>query len=78
MVIDSDRRVLVAVEFEDQYQAGLDDRMKKMINSGATVVFVSHSIEQVKQICKKALWLEHGNVKMLGDAETVCNRYMEM
>ena len=31
VVIDSDRRVLVAVEFEDQYQAGLDDRMKQMI-----------------------------------------------
>ena len=51
-------------------------RMKKMIESGATVVFVSHSIQQVKQICKKALWLEHGSVKMLGDAESVCNCYM--
>lgn len=61
-----------------KFQEKSFDRMKKMINSGATVVFVSHSIEQVKQICKKALWLEHGNVKMLGDAETVCNRYMEM
>lgn len=60
-----------------KFQEKSFDRMKKMIDSGATVVFVSHSIEQVKQICKKALWLEHGNVKMLGDAETVCNRYME-
>lgn len=60
-----------------KFQEKSFDRMKKMIGSGATVVFVSHSIEQVKQICKKALWLEHGNVKMLGDAETVCNRYME-
>lgn len=51
-------------------------RMKKMIESGATVVFVSHSIQQVKQICKKALWLEHGSVKMLGDAESVCSCYM--
>lgn len=51
-------------------------RMKKMIDSGATVVFVSHSIEQVKEICKKALWLEHGNVKMFGDAQTVCDCYM--
>lgn len=31
VILDNDRRVLVAVEFEDQYQAGLDDRMKKMI-----------------------------------------------
>ena len=60
-----------------KFQEKSFDRMKKMIGSGATVVFVSHSIEQVKQICKKALWLEHGNVRMLGDAETVCARYME-
>lgn len=60
-----------------KFQEKSFDRMKKMIDSGATVVFVSHSIEQVKQICKKALWLENGNAKMFGDAETVCNRYME-
>ena len=51
-------------------------RMQEMIRSGATVVFVSHSIEQVQKICKKALWLEHGHVKMLGDAGTVCGEYM--
>lgn len=51
-------------------------RMQDMIASGATVVFVSHSIEQVRKICKKALWLEHGRMRMLGDAETVCEEYM--
>ncbi len=51
-------------------------RMQEMIRSGATVVFVSHSIEQVQKICKKTLWLEHGHVKMLGDADTVCEEYM--
>ena len=52
-------------------------RMQEMINSGATVVFVSHSIEQVKDICKKALWLEHGNVVKFGPAEEVCAEYMK-
>ena len=51
-------------------------RMQEMINSGATVVFVSHSIEQVKQICKKALWLDHGNVVKFGPSEEVCQEYM--
>ena len=60
-----------------KFQEKSFERMKKMISSGATVVFVSHSIEQVKQICKKALWLEHGEAKMLGDAETVCGYYMQ-
>lgn len=51
-------------------------RMQDMIASGATVVFVSHSIEQVQKICKKALWLEHGHMRMLGDADAVCGEYM--
>ena len=50
--------------------------MQEMIASGATVVFVSHSIEQVQKICKKALWLEHGHMRMLGDADAVCGEYM--
>ena len=51
-------------------------RMQEMIASGATVVFVSHSIEQVQKICKKALWLEHGRMRMLGDADAVYGEYM--
>ena len=59
-----------------KFQEKSFDRMKQMIDSGATVVFVSHSIEQVQKICKKALWLEHGHVRMLGDAQEVCAEYM--
>ena len=53
-------------------------RMQEMIASGATVVFVSHSIEQVQKICKKALWLEHGLMRMLGDALEVCAAYRQL
>ena len=59
-----------------KFQQKSFQRMQEMINSGATVVFVSHSVEQVKQICKKALWLEHGNVVKFGSAEEVCSEYM--
>ena len=51
-------------------------RMQEMMKSGATVVFVSHSIEQVKQICNKALWLDHGDVRMFGNSKDVCDIYM--
>jgi ABC-2 type transport system ATP-binding protein len=50
-------------------------RIQEIINNGATVLFVSHSTEQVKKLCNKALWLEKGTVKMFGDADTVCNAY---
>ena len=59
-----------------KFQEKSFSRMKKMIDSGAKLVFLSHYIEQVKKKKKKALWLEHGNVKMLGDAQTVCDCYM--
>ena len=59
-----------------KFQQKSFQRMQEMIDSGATVVFVSHSVEQVKKICKKALWLEHGNVVKFGSAEEVCAEYM--
>ena len=59
-----------------KFQQKSFQRMQEMINSGATVVFVSHSVEQVKQICKKALWLDHGNVVKFGDAQEICAEYM--
>lgn len=59
-----------------KFQEKSFQRMQEMIHSGATVVFVSHSIEQVKQICTKALWLEHGEMRDFGDVETVCDAYV--
>ena len=59
-----------------KFQQKSFSRMQEMINSGATVIFVSHSIEQVKQICKKAVWLDHGNVVKFGPSEEVCAEYM--
>ena len=40
-----------------------------------TVLFVSHSIEQVKSICKHAIWLEKGHIKMMGTAEEIGRQY---
>ncbi len=53
-------------------------RMEEILHSGATVLFVSHSVEQVRKICKKALWLSNGEMKMFGDAEMVCSQYEMM
>jgi ABC-type polysaccharide/polyol phosphate transport system ATPase subunit len=50
-------------------------RMSKFRDSGATVLMVSHSISQVKEICQRAIWLDHGEIKKQGDAEEVCKSY---
>jgi ABC-2 type transport system ATP-binding protein len=50
-------------------------RMKTILDSGTTLLFVSHSIEQVKKMCNKALWMENGQMKMFGDTNIVCDAY---
>lgn len=49
--------------------------MKKMLDAGTTILFVSHSTPQVKKICQKAVWLDKGVVKMMGTSDEVCKAY---
>lgn len=60
-----------------QFQEKCHRRMERIISSGATVLFVSHSIEQVKQICSRAIWLKNGRVVMDGEVNQVCDEYMK-
>jgi len=48
-------------------------RMMEMMGGGTTVLFVSHSLPQIRQMCNKVIWLENGLVKMAGPAEEVCD-----
>ena len=50
-------------------------RTKEIIGAGTTALFVSHSIEQVRKMCNKVLWLDHGQTVMFGNAEEVCSAY---
>lgn len=52
-------------------------RMMELMNGGATVLFVSHDIDQIKEMCDKVIWLDHGKVVMFGDTEKVCKAYIE-
>ena len=51
------------------------DRIMRLKEKGATILFCSHSIYQVEALCTRALWLEKGVVRMLGDPSTVAARY---
>lgn len=51
------------------------ERMKSLLNEDVTVLFVSHSIGQVKSLCDNAIWLEHGKLIMQGPVDEVCDTY---
>ncbi len=52
-------------------------RIEQIRARGATILFVSHSLEQVKRFCQTALWLEGGKVKLHGEASFVADRFRD-
>ena len=58
------------------FQQKCHERMENMLGGGTTLLFVSHSAEQVKELCKHALWLEKGRVVMMGESAEVCDAYI--
>ena len=53
------------------------ERMQQMLAGGTTLLFVSHTIQTVKNLCDNAIWLDKGVVRMAGPSELVCNAYKE-
>lgn len=59
------------------FQQKCQNRMNEMRKKGTTLLYVSHSIESVKEICDHVLWLDKGVEKMSGDVLEICNAYMK-
>jgi len=57
------------------FQIKSQQKMKELIRSGATIIFVSHNSAAVKDICKRAIWLDHGSLKMDGLSTEVVDEY---
>lgn len=58
-----------------RFQEKCEMRINEMMSNGTTVIIVSHSIEQIERLCNKVMWLEKGQVKMIGDTDIICNQY---
>ncbi len=50
-------------------------KMLEIIKQGAATIIVSHSLESIRELCNKVLWLDHGKQIAFGDAQTICSRY---
>lgn len=60
---------------DSNFQEKSRERMLDLMGGGTTVLFVSHGLEQIRGMCSRVLWLEHGQVKMLGETKAVCDAY---
>lgn len=60
-----------------KFRQKCERRMNEMLSGGTTLLFVSHSIEEVKRLCDHALWIDKGVARMQGGAIEVCDAYME-
>ena len=58
-----------------QFQEKSKKKMLDMIKGGTTVLYVSHSLDSIKDLCSKAIWLEQGEVVMIDKAKKVCDKY---
>lgn len=52
------------------------EKMLALVKNGKTIVFVSHNLYAIEQMCNRVLWLEHGNVQTIGNARQVIHAYL--
>ena len=58
-----------------KFQKKSSEKLRSLINSGITVLMVSHSVSQIREICNKAIWIDKGEIMMMGDVNLVCDSY---
>ena len=59
------------------FQEKSSKKMMDIINGGAATLFVSHSLKQIRDLCSKTLWMDHGKQVAYGDTLEICDRYEE-
>lgn len=60
-----------------KFQEKSKSKMMSMIEGGTTVLYVSHSIKSIEELCSKVIWLDHGQIVKMGDAKKICREYYE-
>lgn len=60
---------------DGRFKKKSEQKMTEIIKSDATVLFVSHSLPQIRRLCTKVVWLEKGKVRMCGNTKEVCDAY---
>lgn len=80
VAINVDAEILLVDEIlsvgDQHFQEKCLNKMKELREEGKTMVFVTHSLDSVKELCNRAIWLHNGEVKMDGEPEEVIEEYL--
>ena len=60
-----------------KFKKKCQERITEMLNSGTTLIYVSHSMTEIEKLCQHVVWLEKGNMMMCGNTEEVCQAYLK-
>ena len=60
-----------------KFQEKSKNKMLEMIKGGTTVLYVSHSLASIEELCDRVIWLEHGEIVKMGDTKEICKEYYE-
>lgn len=60
---------------DEAFQKKSHERMMQLMSGGTTVLFVSHNLEQIREMCDRVIWLDQGHIKMIGETIDVCAQY---
>lgn len=59
------------------FQAKCLNKIREIKNNGTTIVLVSHSMGQIKEVCDRCIWINHAQVAAIGETEEVAAKYLE-
>ena len=62
---------------DENFRQKCQAKIEELLNSGTTLIYVSHNMGEVKRLCKKALWIKDHKAFMYGDSSDVVDKYME-
>jgi lipopolysaccharide transport system ATP-binding protein len=76
----TDPEILIVDEIlsvgDPAFQTKSEKKMMSMINGGTTVLYVSHSIDSIRRLCNRVIWLDHGRVVAIGETNRILNAYL--
>ena len=60
-----------------KFRQKCEKRMQELLSGGTTLLYVSHSIDEVLRLCDHALWIDRGVARMQGEVNEVCDAYIQ-